>query len=99
MAPTRQAGPAPGDADGIPGRAGAAAVLADRMAAALVHHEPGWRLPRLTALARRYSVSPAQVDSAIDDLAARHLVRRLPDGQVYRASPAAYWVPLAGVPG
>jgi DNA-binding GntR family transcriptional regulator len=69
------------------------------MAAALVHHEPGWRLPRLTALARRYSVSPAQVDAAIDELAARHLVRRLPDGQVYRASPAEYWVSLAGVPG
>jgi hypothetical protein len=30
-------------------------------------------------------------------LAARHLVRRLPDGQVYRASPAEYWVPLEGV--
>jgi hypothetical protein len=33
------------------------------------------------------------------ELAARHLVRRPPDGQVYRASPAEYWVPLAGVPG
>jgi len=75
----------------------AAAVLADRLAAALVHHEPGWRLPRLTALARRYSVSSAEIDAAIDDLAARHLVRRLPDGQVYRASPAEYWVPLEGV--
>ncbi len=28
-------------------------VLADRIAAALVHHEPGWRLPRYTAPARR----------------------------------------------
>jgi DNA-binding GntR family transcriptional regulator len=78
-------------------RPAAAAVLADRLAAALVHHEPGWRLPRLTALARRYSVSSAEIDSAIDELAARHLVRRLPDGQVYRASPAEYWVPLEGV--
>jgi DNA-binding GntR family transcriptional regulator len=77
----------------------AAAVLADRLAAALVHHEPGWRLPRLTALARRYSVSSSEIDAAIDELAARHLVRRLPDGQVYRASPAEYWVPLAGVAG
>src|SRR6266700_2459361 len=76
-----------------------AGVLAARMAAALVHHEPGWRLPRLTALARRYNVSPAEVDAAIDELAARHLVRRLPDGQVYRASPAEYWVPLEGLPG
>ena len=75
----------------------AAAVLADRLAAALVHHEPGWRLPRLTALARRYSVSSSEIDTAIDELAARHLVRRLPDGQVYRASPAEYWVPLEGV--
>jgi hypothetical protein len=79
------------------GRPVAAAVLADRLAAALVHHEPGWRLPRLTALARRYSVSSAEIDAAIEELAARHLVRRLPDGQVYRASPAEYWVPLEGV--
>jgi hypothetical protein len=79
------------------GRPAAAAVLADRLAAALVHHEPGWRLPRLTALARRYSVSSSEVDAAIDELAARHLVRRLPDGQVYRASPAEYWVPLEGI--
>jgi hypothetical protein len=82
-----------------PYRAEPAAVLADRMAAALVHHGPGWRLPRLTALARRYSVSTAEVDAAIDELAGRHLLRRLPDGQVYRASPAEYWVPLAGVSG
>ena len=72
-------------------------MLADRLAAALVHHEPGWRLPRLTALARRYSVSSSEIDVAIDELAARHLVRRLPDGQVYRASPAEYRVPLEGV--
>src|SRR6516165_4470223 len=83
---------------GLRGRpAPAAAVLADRLAAALVHHEPGWRLPRLTALARRYSVSAAEIDAAIEELAARHLVRRLPDGQVYRASPAEYLVPLEGV--
>lgn len=77
----------------------AVSVLADRMAAALVHHEPGWRLPRLTALARRYNVSAAQVDAAIDELAARHLVRRLPDGQVYRASPAEYRIPIEGISG
>ena len=58
---------------GLRGRpAPAAAVLADRLAAALVHHEPGWRLPRLTALARRYSVSSSEIDAAIDELAARH---------------------------
>ena len=76
-----------------------AAVLADRLAAALVHHEPGWRLPRLTTLARQYNVSSAEIDAAIDGLAARHLVRRLPDGQVYRASPAEYRVPLEGIIG
>jgi len=91
----------PRDDEGMAGprnrAAPAAAVLADRLAAALVHHEPGWRLPRLTALARRYSVSSSEIDAAIDELAARHLVRRLPDGQVYRASPAEYRVPLEGV--
>jgi DNA-binding GntR family transcriptional regulator len=76
-----------------------AGVLADRLAAALVHHEPGWRLPRHSALARRYNVSTAEIDAAVGELAARHLVRRLPDGQVYRASPAEYLVPLAGAPG
>ncbi len=76
-----------------------AGVLADRMAATLVHHEPGWRLPRLTALARRYNVSAAEIDAAINELAARHLLRRLPDGQVYRASPAEYCVPLEGLSG
>lgn len=80
-------------------RPASAGVLAGRMAAALVHHEPGWRLPRLTAMARRFNVSAAEVDAAIDDLAARHLLRRLPDGQVYRASPAEYRVPLEGLSG
>src|ERR1019366_657956 len=56
----------------------AAEVLADRLAAALVHHEPGWRLPRHTALARRYNVSTAQIDAAIGELVSRHLIRRLP---------------------
>jgi DNA-binding GntR family transcriptional regulator len=76
-----------------------AGVLADRMAATLVHHEPGWRLPRLTAMARRFNVSAAEIDAAIGELAARHLLRRLPDGQVYRASPAEYRVPLEGLSG
>ena len=75
------------------------AVLADRIASALVHHEPGWRLPRHTALARRYNATTTAVDAAITELASRHLVRQLPDGQVYRASPADYFIPLEGVPG
>lgn len=75
-----------------------AAVLADRLAATLVHHEPGWRLPRPSALARRYNVRPAQVEQAVRELAARHLIRQLPDGQLYRASPAEYLIPVQGVP-
>ena len=74
-------------------------MLADRIAAALLHHEPGWRLPRHTALARRYNVSAAEVESAIDELTDRHLLRRLPDGQVYRASPAEYRLSLEGMSG
>lgn len=75
-----------------------AGVLADRLAAALVHHEPGWRLPRPSALARRYNVRPAQVEQAVKELAARHLIRQLPDGQLYRASPAEYLIEVQGVP-
>lgn len=82
-----------------PARPSPASVLADRIAAALIQHEPGWRLPRLTALARRYNTSVAEVDAAIDVLTARHLLRRLPGGQVYRASPAEYQVPLTGLAG
>jgi DNA-binding GntR family transcriptional regulator len=74
-------------------------VLADRMAAALVHREPGWRLPRRSALARRYNVSLTEIDAALTDLARRSLVRRLPDGQLYRASPADYWIPVEGAGG
>jgi DNA-binding GntR family transcriptional regulator len=69
------------------------------MAAALVHREPGWRLPRRSALARRYNVSLTEIDAAIADLARRSLVRRLPDGQLYRASPADYWIPVEGAAG
>jgi DNA-binding GntR family transcriptional regulator len=74
-------------------------VLANRMAAALVHREPGWRLPRRTALARRYNVSLTEIDAALGDLSRRSLVRRLPDGQLYRASPADYWIPVEGTAG
>jgi DNA-binding GntR family transcriptional regulator len=77
----------------MPSRA-ATSVLADRIAAALVHREPGWRLPRRSALARRYNVSVAEIDVAIGELDRRSLIRRLPDGQVYRASPAEYLIPV-----
>jgi DNA-binding GntR family transcriptional regulator len=87
------------DAAGAQSPARASTVLADRIAAALVHREPGWRLPRRTALARRYNVSLTEIDAALADLARRSLVRRLPDGQLYRASPADYWIPVEGAGG
>ena len=74
-------------------------ILADRLAAALMHHEPGWRLPRASTLARQHEVDIFQVYLALDDLAHRRLVRRLPNGQVYKASPAEYLVALEGVAG
>src|SRR5271154_1318142 len=99
--PPSKAAPARVDAgqEGRQAPAGAAGVLADRMAAALVHREPGWRLPRRSALARRYNVSLTEIDAALSDLARRFLVRRLPDGQLYRASPADYWIPVEGAAG
>ena len=98
--PPAEASP-PGEtgAAGAQAPARASTVLADRMAAALVHREPGWRLPRRTALARRYNVSLTEIDAALGDLARRFLVRRLPDGQLYRASPADYWIPVEGAGG
>src|SRR5580692_11950623 len=99
--PLSKAAPARVDAgqEGRQAPAGGTGVLADRMAAALVHREPGWRLPRRSALARRYNVSLTEIDAAIADLARRSLVRRLPDGQLYRASPADYWIPVEGAGG
>src|SRR5215475_8592731 len=80
-------------------RVGGGGVLADRIAAALVHREPGWRLPRRSALARRYSVSLPEIDAAIAELIRRSLIRRLPDGQLYRASQAEYLIPVEGIGG
>ena len=81
------------------GQGSAAGVLADRMAAALVHREPGWKLPRRSALARRFNVSLADIDVAVEELSRRALLRKLPDGQLYRASPAEYRIPIEGVSG
>jgi DNA-binding GntR family transcriptional regulator len=83
----------------VPAQRAASGVLADRMAAALVHREPGWQLPRRSALARRYNVSIAEIDAAIVELTRRSLIRRLPDGQLYRASAAEYLIPLEGIGG
>jgi DNA-binding GntR family transcriptional regulator len=93
-------GPAGAEVDAaVPAQRAGAGVLADRMAAALVHREPGWQLPRRSALARRYNVSMAEIDAAIGELARRSLIRRQPDGQLYRASPAEYLIPLEGIAG
>lgn len=73
-----------------------ASVLAERLMAALVNREPGWQLPRLSDLARRYEVNPQQIAAAIEELAARQVVRRMPDGRLLRASPAQYLIPLGG---
>jgi len=83
----------------VPRQRAGGGVLADRIAAALVHREPGWRLPRRSALARRYNASIAEIDAAIGELSRRSLIRKLPDGQLYRASPAEYLIPLEGIGG
>ena len=85
--------------DGSGNQGSAAGVLADRMAAALVHREPGWKLPRRSALARRFNVSLAEIDVAVEELSRRSLLRKLPDGQLYRASPAEYQIPIEGLAG
>src|SRR6201996_9472213 len=41
----------------------------------------------------------AEIDGPIAELPRRSLIRRLPDGQLYRASPAEYLIPLEGVAG
>jgi len=71
-------------------------VLTSRIAASLAQHQPGWLLPRPSVLARRYHVATPEVTAAIDELAARHLVRLLPDGKACRISPADYMLQLQG---
>lgn len=69
------------------------------MAALVTGHEPGWRLPQPSALARRFDVSVVEIDCAIQQLIARLVVRRLADGRVYRVSPADYLIAIDGLPG
>jgi DNA-binding GntR family transcriptional regulator len=86
----------------LPGRPAtgrpSAGVLAERLAAALVPREPGYLLPRRSALARRYQASVAEIDAALGELAQRRLVRLLPSGEAYRAGPAEYLVSPDGLP-
>jgi UTRA domain len=74
-------------------------VLADRLAAGLTRREPGYPLPRRSALARRFQVTIAEIDAAIEELVGRQLLRRLPTGELHRAGPAEYLVNLDGLPG
>jgi DNA-binding GntR family transcriptional regulator len=77
----------------------AADVLAGRLAAWLLGHPPGWRLPRLSELGRKFSAGPSEISAAVADLARRRLVRQLADGQFYRASPADYLITFENLPG
>jgi hypothetical protein len=74
-------------------------VLADRLAAGLARREPGYPLPRRSALARRFQATIAEIDAAIDELVDRQLLRRLPTGELHRAGPAEYLVSLDGLGG
>jgi UTRA domain len=74
-------------------------VLADRMAAGLMRREPGYTLPRRSALARRFQATIAEIDAAIEELVDRQLLRRLPTGELHRAGPAEYLVSLDGLAG
>lgn len=74
-------------------------VLTERMASAIVDHEAGWRLPQPSALARRYNASIVEIDRAIQELVSSNILRRMPDGRLYRASPADYLIALEGLPG
>lgn len=74
-------------------------ILADRIAAGLTRREPGYPLPRRSALARRFQVTMADIDAAIEELVKRRLLRRLPTGELHRAGPAEYLVNLDGMAG
>jgi DNA-binding GntR family transcriptional regulator len=74
-------------------------VLTERIAASVLLHEPGWRLPRPSVLASRHRVPVEDIFRALDELATRHVIRRLPDGQFLRSSPADYLIPLEGIAG
>jgi hypothetical protein len=74
-------------------------VLIERLAASLINHEPGWRLPRASEIARRHNVSTDEVRAALDELAALQLARQSADGRYYRASPAEYLISVDGLAG
>jgi putative redox protein len=73
-------------------------VLACRIAGTLAEHHPGWRMPRLSVLARHYGVSSEGVAAAVEELQRRQLIRRLANGQFCRSSPAEYRIPPGSGP-
>lgn len=73
-------------------------MLTDRLAAFITGHDPGWRLPLSSALARRFEVTIVSIECALRELVERRLVRQLPDGRLYRAGPADYLIALEGLP-
>jgi DNA-binding GntR family transcriptional regulator len=74
-------------------------LLASRLAVMLGSHEPGWRLPRASEIARRFGVNAEEMEAAVAELASRHLVRQLRDGRLYLASPAEYLTTFEPLPG
>ena len=74
----------------------AISVLTNRIAATLANHEPGWRLPRLSILARQYDATSELLAAAVGELAACGLIRRTSAGQFCRATPAHYVLPFGG---
>jgi hypothetical protein len=77
----------------------ASGVLAGRLAATLVSHDPGWRLPRPSEIARRHNVPVDDVHAAIRELVGRNLIRQAPDGYLYLTGPAEYRASLEGITG
>jgi DNA-binding GntR family transcriptional regulator len=73
-------------------------TLVARLAKAFGGHEPGWRLPRRSDLARRYHVTMAEIDAAITALADRCVVRETADGHACLASPADFLLTLDQLP-
>ena len=86
-------------ADERPAPGTAPSVLVERIASSLVNHQPGWRLPRASELARRHNVSNDEVHAALDELVARQIARESADGRLYRASPAEYLISFEGPTG
>jgi hypothetical protein len=56
-------------------------------------------MPRASELAHRHGVDAGQMQAIIDDLVARQLIRRSPDGRLYRSSPPECLIALDGIPG